>query len=73
MNKKIKKLEWENHLFGVETANAYSGKYYIYINPLTKSYRVEFNKHFLSEHANLESAKTIAQNDFERQVMECFE
>jgi hypothetical protein len=73
MNKKIKKLEWENHLFSVETANGHFGKYYIYKNPLNRHFRVEFNKHFLSEHADLESAKTIAQNDFERRVMECFE
>ena len=54
-------------------ANTGFGKYVIYLNPLNRSFRVEFDKHFLAEHAGLESAKTIAQNDFERRVMECFE
>lgn len=75
MNKKIKKLEWEDRSVFVhlEMANTGFGKYVIYLNPLNRSFRVEFDKHFLTEHANLESAKTIAQNDFERRVMECFE
>ena len=75
MNKKIKKLEWKKRSVFVplEMANTGFGEYAIYLNPLNRSFRVEFNKHFLSKHADLESAKTIAQNDFERRVMECFE
>ena len=75
MNKTIKNLEWKERSVFVhfETANTGFGKYVIYLNPLNRSFRVEFNKHFLTEHADLESAKTIAQNDFERRVMECLE
>ena len=75
MNKKIKKLKWKERgvIVHIEMARTGFGEYAIYFDSLDRSFRIEFDKLFLSKHADLESAKTIAQNDFERRVMECFE